>query len=144
MYDCTKWRDRIVSAGTGAILQEGTDQNAAHFNNMETGIFDHHVAMALTQITRSNLGTGDFVTVKNILTDVATSTTDSVAYLGTRYSATLEALKDKDITFASVIMGGIDITSESFTYGSGSMGRKIGYVSIADVTGDIVITASAG
>ena len=137
MYERTKWKDRIVSAGTGEVLQEGTDQNAANFNNMEHGISDHHVAMALTQITRSNLS----YSVSNILDGVATSNTSTVAYIGKPYATTLEALNDKAITAVSVTMGGNDITESSVKYAD-NIYRNLVYISIEKVTGDIVITAS--
>lgn len=50
MYNNTKWLDRVKDAETGEIVQEGTDQSAANFNNMENGISDAHVATALTMI----------------------------------------------------------------------------------------------
>ena len=50
MYKNTKWLDRVVDTETGEVVQEGTDQSAANFNNMEDGITDAHVAAALTMI----------------------------------------------------------------------------------------------
>lgn len=50
MYNPTKWIDHVADADTGEIIQEGTDQSAAHFNNMEQGISDAHLALALMQI----------------------------------------------------------------------------------------------
>lgn len=50
MYKSTKWLDRVKDAETGEIIQEGTDQSAGNFNNMENGITDAHVATALTMI----------------------------------------------------------------------------------------------
>lgn len=50
MYNSTKWLDRVKDAATGEIIQEGTDQSAGNFNNMENGISDAHVATALTMI----------------------------------------------------------------------------------------------
>lgn len=50
MYKNTKWLDRVVDAETGEQIQEGTDLSAGNFNNMENGITDAHVAMALTMI----------------------------------------------------------------------------------------------
>ena len=137
MYERTNWKDRIVKAGTGEVLQEGTDQNAANFNNMETGISDHHVAMALTQITRSNLS----YSVTNILNGVSTSNTSTVAYIGKPYAAALETPDDTAITAVSVTMGGNDITESSAKYAD-NIYRNFVYIDIEKVTGDIVITAS--
>lgn len=50
MYNNKKWIDRVVDAETGELIQEGTDQSAANFNNMENGITDVSVALALTMI----------------------------------------------------------------------------------------------
>lgn len=50
MYKNTKWLDKVVDAETGEHIQEGTDQSAANFNNMENGITDAHIATALTMI----------------------------------------------------------------------------------------------
>ena len=50
MYNSTKWLDRVKDAETGELIQEGTDQSAANFNNMENGITDAHIATALTMI----------------------------------------------------------------------------------------------
>ena len=51
MYKNTKWIDRVVDSETGELIQEGTDQSAAHFNNMEKGISDAHIAAALMNIS---------------------------------------------------------------------------------------------
>ncbi len=50
MYTKTKWLDRVVDADTGEMIQEGTDQSAANFNNMEDGITDANLAAALAMI----------------------------------------------------------------------------------------------
>ena len=50
MYNSTKWQDRVVDAESGELIQDGTDQSAGNFNNMENGISDVHVATALMMI----------------------------------------------------------------------------------------------
>ena len=55
MYNNTKWLDKVVDAETGELIQEGTDQSATNFNNMENGITDAHVALALLQIVANNM-----------------------------------------------------------------------------------------
>jgi len=50
MYKSTEWLDRVKDAETGEIIQEGTDQSAGNFNNMEHGILDAHIATALAMI----------------------------------------------------------------------------------------------
>ena len=37
MYNATKWLDKVVDVDSGEVIQAGTDQSAAHFNNMESG-----------------------------------------------------------------------------------------------------------
>ena len=135
MYDSTKWKDRIVSAETGAVLQEGTDQNAANFNNMEAGIADHHVAMALTRIARSNV----VAKVTNILQGVTTSNISAEILKGKPYNATLEAVDDATIETISVTMGGNNVTDSVFDLADGT--GKIGHIRIEKVTGDIEIIA---
>lgn len=49
MYESTKWQDRVVDAESGEVIQEGTNLSAANFNNMEGGITDAYMAMALLQ-----------------------------------------------------------------------------------------------
>lgn len=50
MYKSMKWLDRVVDAETNEVIQEGSDQSAGNFNNMENGISDVHVATALMMI----------------------------------------------------------------------------------------------
>ena len=50
MYNATKWLDKVVDAETSEVIQEGTDQSAGHFNNMERGITDAHMAERLLTI----------------------------------------------------------------------------------------------
>lgn len=64
MYQYTDWKDHVTlpsncfiitdnGDGTvtitpaGTVMQQGTPQDQAHFNNMEEGIFDAHIAVAL-------------------------------------------------------------------------------------------------
>lgn len=50
MYKNTKWLDKVVDAETGELIQEGTDQSAANFNNMEDGITDVQIATTMMMI----------------------------------------------------------------------------------------------
>ena len=52
MYKNTKWLDKVVDAETDDLIQEGTDQSAANFNNMEGGISDVSIAAALAMIAQ--------------------------------------------------------------------------------------------
>lgn len=51
MYKGTKWLDGVKDAETGEIIQEGTEQSAGNFNNMENGITDAQVATAMAMIS---------------------------------------------------------------------------------------------
>ena len=51
MYQKTKWIDEVKDEHSEEIIQEGTDQSAAHFNNMELGIEDATVAAKLLLIS---------------------------------------------------------------------------------------------
>lgn len=43
MYNQTEWKDHVVD-GQGTVIQQGTNLSAQHFNNIEDGIQDAHVA----------------------------------------------------------------------------------------------------
>ena len=53
MYRNTHWIDEVKDQETEEVIQEGTDQSAGHFNNMEHGISDAHLAAALLVIQSS-------------------------------------------------------------------------------------------
>lgn len=55
MYDQTKWLDKVVDSDTGEVIQEGTNQSAGNFNNMENGIQDASVAAAMLLIAAGQL-----------------------------------------------------------------------------------------
>lgn len=55
MYNQTKWLDQVKDQGTGEIIQEGTNQSAGNFNNMENGVQDASVAAALLLIAAGQL-----------------------------------------------------------------------------------------
>ncbi len=47
MYEKTNWQDRVVDETTKEVMQEGTKQDAKHFNNIENGIVDNELSIAL-------------------------------------------------------------------------------------------------
>lgn len=73
-------------------------------------------------------------TVTNTLTHVTNSNNASTATSGSSYSGTLSAASGYTITTVTITMGGVNITSTAYSNGT---------VSIASVSGNIVITASA-
>ena len=74
--------------------------------------------------------------ITNTLSHVTNSNAAVSAEDGTAYSATLAAESGYTIGAVTVTMGGTDITSTAYTASSG-------VISIASVTGDVVITAAA-
>lgn len=74
--------------------------------------------------------------ITNTLTHVTNSNTAVSAEDGTAYSAALTAEDGYTMGAVVVTMGGTDITSTAYTASSGA-------ISIASVTGDVVITAAA-
>lgn len=78
-------------------------------------------------------GTSTF-TITNTLTNCSTNSSKSSAVYGTSYSATITANAGYTLSSVTVKMGGTDITSTAYSGG---------VISIASVTGDIVITATA-
>lgn len=74
--------------------------------------------------------------ITNTLTNVITSNDAVAAEDGTAYSATITAADGYTMSSVTVAMGGTDITSTAYN-------SDTGVVSIAAVTGDVVITAKA-
>ena len=74
--------------------------------------------------------------ITNTLTNVTTSNDAVAAEDGTAYSATITAAEGYTMSSVTVKMGGTDITSTAYN-------SDTGVVSIAAVTGDVVITAKA-
>lgn len=102
------------------ILREviyGADQQAA-ITALET-------ALSPTVVT---------YTIQNALTNVTTDNETGVVVSGTAYSAMLTADANYAISSVTVTMGGTDITSTAYSDGA---------ISIASVTGNVVITAVA-
>lgn len=74
--------------------------------------------------------------VTNNLTHVTNSNTADSETSGTPYSGTLSAAAGYEMASVVITMGGVDITSTAYNSGTGA-------ISIASVTGNIVITATA-
>lgn len=77
-----------------------------------------------------------YYSITNTLTNVTTSNDAVAAEDGTAYSATITAADGYTMSSVTVAMGGTDITSTAYN-------SDTGVVSIAAVTGDVVITAKA-
>lgn len=74
--------------------------------------------------------------ITNTLTNVTTSNDTVAAEDGTAYSATITAADGYTVSSVTVTMGGADITATAYN-------ANTGVISIAAVTGDVVITAKA-
>lgn len=66
MYNQTKWLDEVKDQDTGELIQEGTDQSAGNFNNMENGVQDASVAAAMLLIAAGQLQAAQAVEEKVI------------------------------------------------------------------------------
>lgn len=77
-----------------------------------------------------------YYSITNTLTNVTTSNDAVAAEDGTAYSATITAADGYTMSSVTVKMGGTEITSTAYN-------SDTGVVSIAAVTGDVVITAKA-
>ena len=67
MYRNTHWIDEVKDQETEEVIQEGTPQSAGHFNNMEHGISDAHLATALL-IIQSGLTADQVATEEKTVT----------------------------------------------------------------------------
>lgn len=86
-------------------------------------------------VTTCDMLTGSgMASVTNLLTDAETSNHAGAVALGGTYTATLTAPEGFTLGNVVVIMNGVDVTSTAFTVGTG-------VISIANVTGNIVIVA---
>lgn len=74
--------------------------------------------------------------ITNALTNVTTNNDAVAAEYGTAYSATIAAADGYTMSSVTVTMGGTDITATAYN-------SDTGVISIAAVTGDVVITANA-
>ena len=82
--------------------------------------------------TCDTFGGTSMAVVTNILTNVKTSNPATGVAVGGTYSATITADTGYTRGTVTVLMGGTDVTSSAYTSGTGA-------ISIASVTGDIVI-----
>ena len=130
MYKNTKWLDRVVDADTGDVIEEGTDQSAANFNNMEDGISDAHIAASLAMIA-ANVHTGKWKLGYRFnncfITTPATELEDNSIF-----NADIMPFGEGGELIVKITMGGVDVTG---CYSDGMI-RNL------KVTGDVFITAT--
>lgn len=64
-YNRTYWVDHVVDQH-GAVIQQGTLLDQQHFNNMEVGISDAHIALAILQFQSRQQTYNDSVEQKTV------------------------------------------------------------------------------
>ena len=130
-YATTLTADTGYTLGTVAVAMGGTDITSAAYNSATHEI---NIGSVTGNIVITATATANTYTVTNTLSYCSTSNNASTATHGTAYSATLTADTDYTISSVTVTMGGMDITASAYNSGT---------ISIASVTGNIVITAIA-
>lgn len=98
MYDRTKWIDEVKDQDTGEIIQEGTDQSAGNFNNMENGISDASAAAAMLLIAAGLLQQQAAVE-KHVVTITNTA---SQPFNNSQQTISLDGTKDSTDYFVDV------------------------------------------
>ena len=91
--------------------------------------------IAITATASAN-SQGTTYTITNSLTNCTNSNAATSIASGSSYSGTISASSGYTLSSVAVTMGGTDITSTAYTSGTGA-------ISIASVSGNLVITASA-
>lgn len=110
----------------------GTSQKALVVDERDggdvNGFFD-------TVTTCDTIGGSTIATITNVLSHVSNSNNAKSVAVGGTYSATLSAASGYELGNVAIIMNGVDVTSSAYTSGTGA-------ISIASVTGNIVIAAT--
>lgn len=122
----------IPSGGGGEITEELKDallQLAQKIAYVDANGADYY-----QDLFEALYGTGTTYTVTNNLTDVTNSNSASRVTQGSSYTGTLTAATGYTINSVTITMGGNDVTGTSYSGGT---------ITIANVTGNIVITAVA-
>ncbi len=65
MYNRTYWQDHVVDQG-GTVIQQGTLQDQDHFNNIEKGMSDAHLAAAIRQVAENQNSFNETAEVKTV------------------------------------------------------------------------------
>ena len=118
MYQETKWVDQIEDINTKEVIQEGTDQSAGNFNNIEHGVTDAHLAALILSVgmlpaLRANEGEGKEVTLKNTSKGIPfNNSTQSIARENSRDSANYDVEIQVVEATGSGIVGEFDVTDK--------------------------------
>lgn len=138
--------NEYTSAVYGVVFGEDTNYNKTEDTGDDTA-FCVNVVDLVEQVIYSicygagydrtiSYGATVYHSITNALTNVATSNDAVAAEDGTAYSATITAANGYTMSSVTVTMGGTDITATAYN-------ADTGVISIAAVTGDVVITANA-
>jgi hypothetical protein len=140
MYQETKWQDQIKDVNTGELIQEGTDQSAGNFNNLEHGVSDVHLAALILSVgmlpaIRANEVEVIEVTLKNTSKSIPfNNSTQSIALANKRDSANYDVEIQVVEATGTGIVGVFDITDKMLN------GFKLAYSgSAASVTVKLTI-----
>lgn len=134
-YNGAEWADGGVYGADGGIsnraraLLKYVLDKAAY---IEIGM-DIYVN-ALIEALAGDTPTGATFNIVNVLTNVTNTNGATEIPIGESYTAQLVADNNYVITSVIITMGGLDITSTAYNNGN---------ITIASVTGDVIITASA-
>lgn len=126
--------DPNYTMGTVTIAMGGTDITSTAYDS-STGVVS--IASVTADVTITAFAYDDsYVQVTNTLTNVSNSNTDTMTEKNESYTGTLTASAGYVIDTVSVMMGSTDITSTAYD-------SSAGVISIASVTDNLVITATA-
>lgn len=138
--------NEYTSAVYGVVFGEDTNYNKTADTGDDTA-FCVNVVDPVEQVIYSicygagydrtiSYGATVYHSITNALTNVTTNNDAVAAEDGTAYSATIAAADGYTMSSVSVTMGGTDITATAYN-------SDTGVISIAAVTGDVVISANA-
>ena len=147
-----QWSDRINYTLTGneytSISWENSDDSKATwdvYSQKVQGVIVGETIITCKVIANGNTytdtctvtvteATTTYYSITNNLTNVTTNNSVNSISANSNYTATLTPDSGYDLSTVTVVMGDVDITSDSYSNG---------VINIANVTGNIVITATA-
>lgn len=116
------------------FVKTGTAEKALVVDERNTAV--DLATFFATVTTCDTFGGGSMASVTNALTHVSNSNAATAVAIGGAYSATLTADEDYTLGDVTVVMNGADVTSTAYDDATGA-------ISIASVTGNVVIAAVA-
>lgn len=132
-YVGTLTADDGYTMSTVTVTMSDTDITSDVYDS-STGLIAIESVTGDVEITASATSSTVTYTITNALTNVTNSNEAASCTSGDSYSATLTADTNYELGSVTVTMGGTDVTSDVYSDGT---------ITIASVTGDVVITAEA-